>query len=215
MNDDPPARMEALDGSHDGRRFSPSAARNRGAIVDALVEQLPASGTCLEVAAGTGEHAVLAAQRLPGWRWQPSDRQAEALVSIRAWVAHAGLPNLAPPIALAIDGPWPFAPESLDAVFASNLMHIAPIATTAALLRAAATHLRRHGALLVYGPVFLPDEARPAGNVAFDAELRSKDPAYGVRTLDELEALAASAGLAAPSVRRMPTDNVLLRFARG
>jgi len=214
MTNDPPARLESLDGDADGRRFSPSAGRNRDAIVTALVDELPARGTCLEVAAGTGEHAVLAAERLPGWTWLPTDRDPEALASIRAWVTHAGLPNLQPPVALELGEPWPTARDSLDAVFASNVMHIAPIETTAALFDAAATHLRPDGALLVYGAVFLPAEPRPAGNVAFDADLRAKDAAYGVRTLEELHALALRAGLTPPAVRRMPTNNVLLRFGR-
>ena len=214
MTDDPPARMESLDGAADGRRFSPSAGRNREAIVAALVDELPASGTCLEVAAGTGEHAALAAERLPGWTWLPTERDRDALESIRAWVAHADLPNLRPPVALELGQPWPCADESLDAVFASNVMHIAPMATTNNLFRAAAAYLQPAGVLLVYGPVFLPAEPRPAGNVAFDAELRAKDPSYGVRTLDELSELAQHAGLSAPFLRRMPTNNVLLRFRR-
>ncbi|MCR9243923.1 MAG: class I SAM-dependent methyltransferase [bacterium] len=215
MTDDPPARLESLEDAADGRRFSPSAGRNREAIVAALVDLLPARGTCLEVAAGTGEHAVLAAERLPTWTWQPTDRDREALASIRAWVANANRPNLRPPVALELGQPWPYANESLDAVFASNVMHIAPIAATASLFREAAAHLKPGGVLLVYGPVFLPGEPRPAGNVAFDAELRAKDPSYGVRTLDELRELALDSRLTAPAVRRMPTNNVLLRFDRG
>jgi trans-aconitate methyltransferase len=212
MSEQPPVRLESLEGEGDGRRYSPSAGRNREALVDALVAELPERGRCLEVAAGTGEHAVLAATRLPGWTWLPTDRDPEALASIRAWVAHAALPNLREPAAFDLADAWPCAPASLDAVFASNVMHIAPIATTEALFRGAATHLGPGGVLLVYGAVFLPDEPRPAGNVSFDRELREKDPAYGVRTLAEISQLARSNGLSAPSVRRMPANNVMLRF---
>lgn len=214
MTDEPPVRLEPLDGHADGRRCSPSAGRNRDEIVDALVAELPDRGVCLEVAAGTGEHAVLAATRLPGWRWLPTDRDPQALASIRAWVAHASLPNLAAPTPLDLGQPWPCAPGSLDAVFASNLMHIAPIATTEALFRGAARHLAPAGLLLVYGAVFLPGEPPPAGNTAFDRELREQDPRYGVRTLEQLSQLASRAGLGAPRVRRMRKDNVLLRFER-
>lgn len=214
MTDKPPVRMEPLDANADGRRYSPSASRNRSDIVDALVEELPQRGVCLEVAAGTGEHAVLAASKLPEWTWLPTDRDAEALVSIQAWVAHAALPNLLDPVLLKLGEAWPCAPESQDAIFASNVVHIAPIATTEALLAGAAKHLKRTGVLLVYGAVFLPDESRPSGNVEFDRELREKDPAYGIRTLQQLQQLAARSGLAEPTVRRMPTNNVLLRFER-
>lgn len=214
MTDDPPIRLESLDDSSDGRKFSPSAGRNREVIVAALVDELSSSGTLLEVAAGTGEHAALAAERLPGWTWQPTDRNEEALASIRAWVAHSNLPNLREPVVLDIAGPWPCGPESLDAVFASNVMHIAPIGTTEALFRGAARCLEEDGVLLVYGPVFLPDEPRPEGNVQFDQDLKEKDPAFGVRTLEELGELAQRCGLRPPTVRRMPTNNVMLRFER-
>ena len=129
-------------------------------------------------------------------------------------MTHAGLPNLRTPLALDLerDANWPCAPESMDAVFASNVMHIAPIATTAALFRGAARHLKTAGTLLVYGAVFLPDEEPVASNVAFDRELRERNPAYGVRTLAQLSDLAADAGLGQPVVRRMPNHNVMLRF---
>lgn len=214
MSNTPPVRMEPLDGEPDGRRYSPSAGRNREDIVAALIDELPDRGRCLEVAAGTGEHAVLAATRLPGWSWLPTDRDPEALASIRAWVAHAALDNLRPPTKLELGEPWPFDQAALDAVFASNVMHIAPVATTEALFHGAATHLVRGGVLLVYGAVFLPGEPAPASNVEFDRELRERDSAYGVRTLEELNELANRAGLTAPAVRRMPQNNVLLRCAR-
>lgn len=213
MTGDRPVRLESL-GDENGRRYSPSAGRNREEIVDVLVAELPDRGACLEVAAGTGEHAVLAATRLPGWTWLPTDRDPEALASIRAWVAHSALPNLLAPVFLDLSEPWPCAPDSQDAVFASNVMHIAPIATTEALFRGAAIHLKPTGLLLVYGAVFLPDEPPPESNVAFDRELRERDPAYGVRTLEQLARLASEVGLTAPSVRRMSKNNVLLRFTR-
>ncbi len=214
MSNTPPVRMEPLDGEPDGRRYSPSAGRNRGDIVAALLDELPERGRCLEIAAGTGEHAVLAATRLPGWTWQPTERDPEALASIRAWVEHAALDNLRPPKPLTLGEPWPCEPASLDAVFASNVMHIAPIATTEALFHGAAAHLVRGGVLLVYGAVFLDGEPRPDGNVEFDRELRERDSAYGVRTLTELTAIATRAGLTPPTVRRMPKNNVLLRLER-
>ncbi len=214
MTDEPTARLESLEGDEDGRRYFPSAGRNRQEIVDALVHGLPDRGVCLEVAAGTGEHAVLAATRLPGWEWLPTDRDPEALASIRAWVAYAALPNLKAPVPLDLGGTWPCAPSSLNAVFASNVMHISPIATTEALFRGAAEHLNATGVLLIYGAVFLPGEPRPEGNATFDRELRERDPAYGVRTLNELCELATGTGLEEPTVRRMSTNNVLLRFGR-
>ena len=214
MAERPPVRLEQLDDDEQGRRFSPSAGRNQHDIVSALLDELPPQGDCLEVAAGTGEHAVLAASRLRGWSWLPTDRDEDALASIRAWVAHADLPNLQQPQALDLQRSWPFSAGAFDAIFACNLVHIAPLTTAAALFAGAGVSLTAGGALWLYGPMFLSGEPRPAGNAAFDRELRERDPAFGVRELTQLEELAERSGLRRDRVRRMPTDNVLVRFAR-
>ena len=214
MTEKPPVRMESLDDGKDGRRYSSSAGRNQEDIVDALLAVLPNRGVCLEVAAGTGEHAVLAATKMPSWDWLPTDRDPEAMASITAWAAHAALPNLKTPLSLDLTAAWPCTAGSLDAVFACNVTHISPIATTEALFRGAANYIKPDGMLLIYGPVFLPGEPRPHGNAAFDRELRLQDPSYGVRNLEQLAALATQAGLEAPTVRRMPSNNVLLNFHR-
>lgn len=209
----PPVRLEALDHSDDGRKFSPSAGRNRQDIVDALAEQLAPAGELLEVAAGTGEHAVLAAARLPGWSWWPTERDPEALASLRAWAAHARLPNLREPARLDIHDTWPVSGRCLDVVFASNILHIAPIETAESLFAGAARHLRPGGSLIVYGAFFLPDVEPVASNVQFDQELRAKDARYGVRDLHDLTERALARQLLAPTVRAMPNNNFLLRFA--
>ncbi len=216
MAEQPPVRLEQLDGDGDGRRFSPSAGRNRRDVVAALRHELPARGACLEVAAGTGEHAALAAEELPGWRWLPTDRDEDArlFMAARDVALPPHLPNLRAPEALDLQLPWPFGGAAFDAVLACNLVHIAPVTTAAALFAGAATSLKEEGALLLYGPMFLPGEPRPAGNVAFDRELRERDAAFGVRELHELEELAGAVGLRLERVRRMPTDNVMVRFAR-
>lgn len=214
MSDRAPSRLEGLESDELGRRFSPSAGRNRRDVVAALVAELPERGVCLELASGTGEHAVLAAERLPGWRWFPTDRDDEALASIQAWVDHAELDNLATPTRLDLTEPWTSAPASLDAVFASNLTHIAPLATSAALFAGCATSLTPSGVLLVYGPFFLSGEAPTQGNVDFDRELRERDAELGVRLQEELESLAGEAGLRLAGVRRMPKNNAMLRFER-
>ena len=212
MSDRAPSRLEGLDRDELGRGYSPSAGRNQRDVVAALVAELPACGVCLELASGTGEHAVLAAERLPGWRWFPTDRDDEALASIQAWVDHAGLGNLAAPKRLDLTEPWTRAPASLDAVFASNLTHIAPLSTSAALFAGCATSLTPSGPLLVYGPIFLSGEAAAQGNLDFDRELRERDAELGVRRQEELESLAGDAGLRLASVRRMPRNNAMLRF---
>lgn len=208
----PPARLEDLSDKGDGRKFSPSAQRNRQSIADALVEELAPAGDLLEVAAGTGEHAVLAAERLPNWSWWSTDRDPEALTSLRAWIAQARLPNLRDPVSFDLHERWPVEGRCLDAIFASNLLHISPIETTEALFSGAARHLRSHGCLIVYGAFFLPGVAPVESNIEFDHELRAKDPRFGVRELSDLTERALARQLSAPTVRSMPSNNFLLRF---
>jgi SAM-dependent methyltransferase len=209
----PPVRLEDLNHEADGRKYSPSAGRNRQDIVDALAEELSPTGDLLEVAAGTGEHAVLAAERLPGWSWWPTDRDPEALTSLRAWASQARLANLREPAHLDLQDSWPLDGRCLDVVFASNVLHISPIETAEALFASAARHLRPGGSLIVYGPFFLPDVARIESNVQFDAELRASDPRFGVRELSDLTERALAKDLLSPTVRPMPNNNFLLRFA--
>ncbi len=209
----PPVRFEDLDPDDDGRKYSPSAGRNRQDIVDALAEILSPAGDLLEVAAGTGEHAVLAAERLPSWSWWPTDRDPDALTSLRAWAAQARLPNLREPTHLDIHDAWPLEGRCLDVVFASNVLHISPIETAESLFASAARHLRPGGSLIVYGAFFLPDVEPIESNVRFDEELRASDPRYGVRELCDLTERALARQLLTPTVRPMPKNNFLLRFA--
>ncbi|MFT4512686.1 MAG: SAM-dependent methyltransferase [Planctomycetota bacterium] len=211
----PPVRLEDLNHDGDGRKYSPSAGRNRQDIVDALAEELAPAGDLLEVAAGTGEHAVLAAERLPGWNWWSTDRDLDALTSLRAWASQARLPNLREPTHLDIQDSWPVEGRCLDVVFASNVLHISPIETAEALFAGAARHLRPGGSLIVYGAFFLPDVDRVESNVQFDQELRASDPRYGVRELSDLTERALARRLLKPTVRAMPNNNFLLRFAIG
>jgi SAM-dependent methyltransferase len=198
----------------DGRQYSPSAGRNRQDIVDALAEELSPAGDLLEVAAGTGEHAVLAAERLPNWTWWPTDRETDALTSLRAWASQARLPNLREPAHLDIQESWPLEGRCLDVVFASNVLHISPIETADSLFVGAARHLRPGGSLIVYGAFFLPDVDPVESNVQFDEELRARDPRFGVRALSDLTERALDRQFLAPTVRSMPSHNFLLSFAR-
>lgn len=195
----------------DARQFSPSAARNRGPILDALRPRLPAAGLLLEVASGTGEHAAHLAAALPGLAFQPTDPQPEALASINAWCA--GLPNVRPALALDAASPdWPVT--AADAVLCVNMVHIAPWAAAQGLAAGAARVLPPDGMLLLYGPYMRGGRHTGPGNAAFDADLRARNPAWGVRALEDVAALAAAAGFGAPEVVAMPADNLVLAFRR-
>ncbi len=192
---------------------SPAAERNREPILAVLRTMLPATGRVLEVASGTGQHVVHFASALPGCHWQPGDPDAKAREAIDARVARAGLLNVSSAIALDVEsGPWP--PGPFDAVFCANMIHIAPWSCTQGLLDGAARILKPGGSLLLYGP-FLRDGIETApGNVAFDADLRARNPAWGIRRLEAVGQMAAGLGLTRESVTEMPANNLLVRFVR-
>ncbi len=199
--------------AEDLRLHSPAAERNAAPILAALQRRLPARGTLLEIASGTGQHAAAFAAALPGWRWLPTDADARVLASIAAWCT--GLPNVEPPRMLDVAAePWADLPAALDAVWCANLIHIAPWPVTGALMRGAARHMAPWGQLLTYGPYL--EEGVPAApsNLAFDADLRARNPAWGLRRLDEVAAEAAAAGLALHERLEMPANNLLLAWVR-
>jgi hypothetical protein len=197
----------------DARRHSPAAERNRGPILAELLRVLPAQGLMLEIAAGTGQHAAHFAGALPGWQWLPSDGDADSLVSISAWCAST--PNVVQPIELDVAAtPWPGVPDTVDAMFCANLLHISPWATTTALMQGAARHLSAQGLLVLYGPYLEDGVPTAPGNLAFDADLRARNPAWGLRRLAVVLAQAQQAGLQLVERVAMPANNLLLVLAR-
>ncbi|WP_439599415.1 DUF938 domain-containing protein [Falsiroseomonas sp.] len=196
----------------DARRIAPAAARNRDPILAALRPLLPAAGLVLEVASGSGEHAAHFAAALPGLHFQPSDPDPANRASIDAWCA--GAPNIRPALALDAMAPdWPLA--AADAVLCINMIHIAPWAATPGLLRGAARILPPGGPLVLYGPYLRDGVATAPSNLDFDASLRARDPAWGLRRLEEVAAAAAAAGFGPPAVTEMPANNLLVAFRRG
>ena len=185
--------------------------RNRGPILDVLRDVLPASGLVLEIASGTGQHAAFFAPAFPALRWQPSDASAAHLESIRAWSATTGAENLAPPLLLDVERePWPIA--AADAILNINMIHIAPWSAAEALFRGAARRLPAAGLLYLYGPFKRGGRHTAESNQRFDERLRGEDPRWGVRDLDDVTALAASAGFGAPQIVPMPANNLSLVF---
>ncbi|ONG58699.1 SAM-dependent methyltransferase [Pseudoroseomonas deserti] len=194
---------------------APAALRNRDPILGVLRDVLPPSGLLLEVASGSGEHALHWARHLPGWTIQPSDADPRARASIAAHAAGDDLPNLRPAIALdAAAGDWPVA--RADAVLCINMIHIAPWSAALGLLAGAARCLEAGAPLLLYGPYRQAGVPTAPGNEAFDADLRRRDPAWGLRDLEAVEAAAIEAGfLPGPTVRNMPANNLTVVFRRG
>lgn len=192
---------------------APAVARNRDAILAVLREILPDSGTVLEIASGSGEHAVHVAAALPGLDWLPSDPEPAARRSIAAHALRAGLANIRPPLALdAAAAAWPVA--RVDGIVCINMIHIAPWAATEGLMAGAGRVLSAGGVLFLYGPFREADRPFAESNAAFDASLRARDPAWGVRDLDAVAAEAARHGLSLVRRVAMPANNLSLIFGR-
>jgi len=202
--------MEAL--------HSPAADRNKAPILEQLLRVLPASGMALEVASGSGQHVAHFAAALAGWRWQPTDGDARSPASIDAWCA--GLANVRPALRLDVLDEASVAAlalalsEPVDALYCANMLHISPWATCAALMQLAARHLAPQGLLVLYGPYLEADVLTSPGNMAFDADLRERDPSWGIRQLADVLAQAAAVGLHLRERLAMPANNLLLVLAR-
>lgn len=198
----------------DGALTSPAAVRNTGPILTILRAHLPARGRVLEIAAGSGQHALAFSTALPGLDWTPSDPGAEARASIAAWRAAQGPSNLAPPLALDALDPttWPAGP--FDALVCINMIHISPWAATQGLMTLAGRALAPGGLLYLYGPYREAGVETAPSNLAFDADLKRRDPAWGLRDVADVAALAQDHGLARTLRVAMPANNLSLLFRR-
>jgi SAM-dependent methyltransferase len=187
--------------------------RNREPILAVLRGVLPPTGLVLEIASGTGQHVAFFARALPALRWQPSDASPPHLESVRAWSVASGADNIAAPVPLDVErAPWPVA--HADAILNINMIHIAPWSAAEALFRGAAQILPPTGVLYLYGPFKRGGQHTAQSNQRFDERLRGDDPRWGVRDLDEVEALATSVGFQAAEIINMPANNLSLVFRR-
>ena len=195
------------------KRYAPAAARNAGPIADVLAQELPEAGRVLEIASGTGEHAVFMARRFPELEWQPTDLDAENLASIAAWQEEAALPNLAAPLVLdAAAEEWPI--DQADAIYCCNMVHISPWRAAEGLMAGVGRLLAPGRPLCLYGP-YLEDGVETApSNLAFDESLKARDPRWGLRNVAAMDALAAQAGLVRSVRHAMPANNIMLIYRR-
>ncbi len=195
------------------KQHAPAAARNRAPILEVLRRVLPPRGLVLEIASGSGEHAVHFAIGLPELSWQPTDPSPDALASIAAHRKEHAPPNLRPPLALDVTAPrWPVT--AADAIVCINMVHIAPWEAALALFAGAAALLPPAAPLVTYGPYRFGGRFTAPSNEAFDRSLRARDPRWGVRDLDELAAAAAAAGFTHDETTALPANNHALVFRR-
>ena len=192
------------------KRHAPAAARNVQPIGDVLARWLPSSGLVLEIASGTGEHALAFARRFPALEWQPSDPDREALASIAAWQSE-GPSNLMPPLQLDVcASEWPI--NRADAILCVNMVHIAPWEAALGLLDGAAKLLGAGRSLILYGPWREANVETAPSNVAFNQSLKSRDPRWGLRLVEEFASEASSRNLFLADRCEMPANNIMLRF---
>ena len=191
------------------RRSAPAALRNRQPIAEVLRDWLPATGLVLEIASGTGEHAVHFAREFPQLEWQPSDIHPDALDSIREWRAHSRLANVREPLVLdASASDWPI--DRADAVLSINMVHISPWSSALGLIAGASRLLPEGAPLILYGPWLKDDVVTVPSNVAFDADLRHRDPEWGLRRVEDFAGAASERGFELAQVRPMPANNMML-----
>lgn len=191
------------------RRSAPAVTRNREPISDLLAEWLPPSGLVLEIASGTGEHAVHFAERFPALEWQPSDIHKDALASIEAWRASSKLPNIRKPVVLdAASAEWPLG--RADAMLSINMVHISAWASALGLLDGAARLLGPEAPLILYGPWLKDDVATVPSNLGFDADLKRRNPDWGLRRVEDFAGAAAERGIGLVETRAVPANNMML-----
>lgn len=201
----------------EARRHAPATARNRVAIAAVLQDWLPEKGRLLELASGTGEHAVYLSAQLPTINWMPSEADPELRRSIEAYRLSDGGANLAAPLAIDVTADdWPLrsADLPLAAMACINMIHIAPWTAAEGLFAGTARYLAPGGGLFLYGPFKRGGAHTAPSNAAFDEGLRARNPAWGVRDLEAVTALARQSGLAAPLIREMPANNLSLWFVK-
>ena len=195
------------------KRHAPATQRNRDAIAAVLARELPASGTVLEVASGTGEHIAHFGPLFPQLHWQPSDGDAESLASIREWSRDSGAGNIAEPFHLdAAAQQWPV--ESAAAVLCINMVHISGWDATVGLFVGSGQILNEGAPLILYGPYLEDDVETAPSNLAFDRSLKERNPAWGLRNLAELDRLAAEFGFGRSARYAMPANNLTLVYRK-
>ena len=195
------------------KRHAPATERNREPIAQVLASELPEKGRVLEVASGSGEHAVFFAGQFPGLKWYPSDPDEAALDSTAAWTEESGLPNIARPIFLdASAEDWSI--DRTDAVLCCNMIHISPWQATEGLFRGSSRLLGNGAPLILYGPFVEAGVETAPSNLAFDQNLKGRNSAWGLRSLDAIDALAAKHGFDRTLRQEMPANNLILTYRK-
>ncbi|TCP59814.1 uncharacterized protein DUF938 [Rhodovulum bhavnagarense] len=204
-----PSTASTAHPAENGRLTAPSALRNAAAICEVIATHGPPTGRALELASGTGEHAIRIAARCPGLAWQPSDIDPARRASIDAWAAEAALTNLAPAIEIDATHPgWGVQHGGQDLIFCSNILHLVSAPEAECLIREAAAALAPGGILMVYGPFRRDHGFASDGDAAFHASLTAQDPEIGYKSVRQVQGWFHQAGLQGADEIPMPANNL-------
>lgn len=197
----------------DDQKHAPATMRNRDAIVEVLKEVLPETGTILEIASGTGEHAVYFGKHFPNLIFQPSDPDPECCRSIAAWTKREKVENVLPPLQLdALADDWEIDPPA--AILCINMVHIAPWEASIGLFNHAAKLLEPGATLYLYGPYFREDVKTAQGNLEFERSLKSRNLQWGIRDVADMDALAEQTDFKRENLFEMPANNISLIYRK-
>ncbi len=195
------------------KKHAPAALRNREAIAAVLAEQLPDSGLVLEVASGSGEHAVFLAERFGDLEWQPTDPDPRALASIQAYGAEFAGSNLRKSMLLDASAPADWEVDHVDAILCINMIHISPWSATEGLFKGGACILSgKNLPLILYGPYFEQGVETAGSNLAFDESLRSRNEQWGIRNVEDVDQLGIANGFTRTARHAMPANNLILVY---
>ncbi|WP_262693332.1 class I SAM-dependent methyltransferase [Kordiimonas aquimaris] len=214
---DPKAPQETANSMDAARLFAPATERNRDVLGDTMATHVSdLSGTLIEVASGTGQHAVHIAPRLPNIIWQPTDIEEKHIRSIDAWRDYAGHNNILPAQHFnVITDEFNDVAVNPDicTIMAVNLIHIAPWQATESLIAKAAKCLQG-GVLFLYGPYKRSGEHTSQSNADFDLSLKSRNTDWGIRNLEDVITCAKDAGFQTPDIIQMPANNLSVVFRK-
>jgi SAM-dependent methyltransferase len=203
----------------DDRQYAPATARNRDPILAQLKTLLPAKGSVLEIASGTGEHGAYFSAHLPNIIWQPTNYDQEHLASTAAWQQHMARANFLPVLELdATSDLWPIENEqktvNFDAIFNANMIHISPWQVTQGIMKGAARVLPKSGLLILYGPYKIDGAQTSQSNIEFEKWLKAQDSSFGVRDIELVIQEAEKNGLAHRNSIPMPANNFIQVFEK-
>lgn len=193
--------------------YAEACERNKGPILEILRHAFAEAGSALEIGSGTGQHAVYFGEALPHLTWQTSDLP-DNHAGIRMWLEEAGLPNVRPPLTLNVsEDRWPVV--NVDAAFTANTLHIMSWPEVERMFSGIGRILQPGGALCIYGPFNYGGTHTSDSNARFDAMLRARDAASGIRNFEDVQKLGLKNGLELLADHEMPANNRLLVFRKG